>query len=170
MIMKHITLSFLMASILFVANLHAQTISGTYAIKNVKTGIFIRIKDANTKNGTPIVAYSPVNWKCVTWDFKKQADNTYQLKNLFSGKTLQPVGKTIPGVSMEEQPLVAGSEMQQFEFISQGKDVYLIKLKNTSLYLTPSDKEGAENTPIILSEKTGEPLQQWTLQEQHPVM
>jgi hypothetical protein len=35
-------------------------IKGTYAIKNVETGIVLRIKDANTADGTPIVAYSPL--------------------------------------------------------------------------------------------------------------
>ncbi|HTF31145.1 MAG TPA: hypothetical protein VK625_19955 [Flavitalea sp.] len=44
----------------FIVN--AQTIHGTHAIKNVTTGMVLRIKDANTKNGTPLVSYSPVNW------------------------------------------------------------------------------------------------------------
>lgn len=37
----------------FTFNGHAQTIKGTCAIKNVETGIYLRIKDANTRNGTP---------------------------------------------------------------------------------------------------------------------
>jgi len=149
---------------------NAQSITGTYAIKNVKTGIFIRIKDANTKNGTPIVAYSPVNWKCVTWDFKKQEGNVYQLRNLFSGKTLQPKDKAVQGVSLEEQPITDGNAIQQYEFIAAGKNKYFIKLKGTELYLTPSDKDGEINAPIMLAAKTGDELQQWTLQEQHPTM
>lgn len=68
---------------LFVGACSAQDIiKGTYAIKNVQTGMVLRIKDANSKDGTPIVAYDPVNWKCVTWDFKHVDGNTYQLKNL----------------------------------------------------------------------------------------
>jgi len=107
---------------------YCQDINGTYAIKNVQTGIFIRIKDANSKNGTPIVAYSPVNWKCVTWDFKKQNGNFYQLVNLFSNKTLQPSAIAKEGTAMEEQPLVLGNTTQQYKFIPVEKNVYLIKL------------------------------------------
>jgi hypothetical protein len=71
-------------------SLFAQVIHGTYAIKNEQTGMLLRIKDANGKNGTPLVAYNPVNWKCMTWDFKHVEGQTYQLKNLFTSKTFQP--------------------------------------------------------------------------------
>lgn len=148
----------------------AQNISGTYAIKNVQTGVYMRIKDANKKDGTPIVAYSPVNWKCVTWDFKNAEANTYELKNLFSDKTLQPVGAAAQDVAMEETPVVPGAGNQQFEFIAAGKNVYFIKLKGTDLYLTPSDDHGEINNPIVLKKMSGGKLQQWTLVEQHPVM
>ncbi len=147
---------------------YCQDINGTYAIKNVQTGIFIRIKDANSKNGTPIVAYSPVNWKCVTWDFKKQNGNFYQLVNLFSNKTLQPSAIAKEGTAMEEQPLVLGNTTQQYKFIPVEKNVYLIKLKGTELYLCPSDSEGNINNPIILKPNNNSRLQYWQLKEQHP--
>ena len=169
--MKRTVVTFIIAVTCFLfVTTNAQSITGTFAIKNVKTSIFIRIKDANTKNGTPIVAYSPVNWKCVTWDFKKQEGNVYQLKNLFSGKTLQPKGAAEQGVLLEEQPLADGNAIQQYEFIAAGQGKYLIKLKGTELYLTPSSSDGEINAPIMLSSKTGNELQQWTLQEQHPTM
>lgn len=96
----------------------AQTIKGTYAIKNVQTGMVLRIKDASSANGTPIMAYTPVNWKCVTWDFKQTGDTTYHLKNLFSSKTLQPENnKATEGAIMNEQPLMTNNELQQYEFI-----------------------------------------------------
>lgn len=151
-----------------ISSIYCQDISGTYAIKNIQTGIFIRIKDANSKNGTPIVAYSPVNWKCVTWDFKKQKGEGYQLMNLFSHKTLQPLDDAKEGTSMEEQPLVSGNASQQYEFILVEQNVYLIKLKGTDLYLTPSDSDGNINTPIILKQKNNSRLQYWQLKEQHP--
>jgi len=146
---------------------YSQEIKGTYAIKNVETGIYIRIKDANSKNGTPIVAYSPVNWKCVTWDFKKQQD-AYQLTNLFSHKTMQPSATAKEGVAMEEQPLANGSTNQQYEFIQVEKNTYLIKLKGTELYLTPSSSNGDINAPIVLKQKNNTRLQYWQLKEQHP--
>ncbi|NML37300.1 RICIN domain-containing protein [Chitinophaga sp. G-6-1-13] len=148
----------------------AQQISGTYAIRNVQTGILLRIKDADTRNGTPIVAYSPVNWKCVTWDFKHVADNTYQLVNLYSGKTLQPQTTAAAGATLEEQPLVTGNDNQEYEFIPAGKDQYLVKLKGTTLYLTPADDKGTVNAPVVLAPVNNTALQHWTLKEQHPEM
>jgi hypothetical protein len=148
----------------------AQQISGTYAIRNVQTGIYLRIKDADTRNGTPIVAYSPVNWKCVTWDFKHVAGNTYQLVNLYSGKTLQPASAATAGATLEEQPPVTGEDNQEYEFIPAGNDHYLVKLKGTTLYLTPADDKGTVNAPIILAPANNTTLQHWTLKEQHPEM
>lgn len=58
----------------------SQDIQGTYAIENLETGKVLRIKDANRSEGTPLVLYSPVNWKCVTWDFKHVEGDYYRLK------------------------------------------------------------------------------------------
>ncbi|GAA4214716.1 hypothetical protein GCM10022289_48600 [Pedobacter jeongneungensis] len=145
----------------------AQAIKGNYAIKNVLTGMLLRVKDASGKNGTPLVAYNPQNWKCMTWNFIGIEGNTYQLKNLFTGKTFQP--KPAEGV-LEEQPLTLGSVNQQYEFETVGKDIYLIKLKGTDLYITPEDKKGTTNSAIILAKKTKTREQQWTIYEQAPTM
>jgi hypothetical protein len=145
----------------------AQTIKGNYAIKNVSTGMLLRVKDASNKNGTPLVAYDPQNWKCMTWNFIAVEGNTYQLKNLFTGKTFQPKQSD---VVLEEQPLTLGSNNQQYEFESAGKDIYFIKLKGTDLYITPEDKKGTTNSAIILSKKTKTKDQQWAIYEQSPTM
>lgn len=73
-------------SVVFV---NAQTISGTYAIQNTVTNKNLRPYDAGNQNGNRIVLYNHVEWKCMTWQFIKLADNTYQLKNLFTSKTFQ---------------------------------------------------------------------------------
>lgn len=145
-----------LAIIIATVTTYAQTIKGTYAIKNLSSGMVLRIRDANTANGTPIVPYSPVNWKCVTWDFKNVEGQTYQLKNLFSGKTLQAKGK-----SLEEQPMAS----QEYEFIPGGKNTYLIKVKGTELYITQ------EGDNIVLAAMAKDvKYQSWTLVEQHPTM
>jgi hypothetical protein len=146
----------------------AQVIKGTYAIKNVETGMLIRIKDANKKDGTPLVAYSPVNWKCMTWDFNYLGGQTYQLKNLFTGKTFQPNNSPSEGTGLEQRALNVEATNQQYEFIVLNKNVYAIRLKDTDLYLTTSDKNGAINSEIILGKKDKGKLQQWTIYEQHP--
>jgi hypothetical protein len=149
----------------------AQVIEGTFAIKNVETDMLLRIKDANGANGTPLVAYDPVNWKCVTWDFKHVEGETYQLRNLFTNKTFQPKkGVAAEGVLLEQQPLVMAQTNQQYDFIAVSKNVYLIKAKGTELYLTPVDKDGATNTGIVLAAKNGSKLQHWTIYLQKPTM
>ncbi|QDW24534.1 hypothetical protein FFJ24_006770 [Pedobacter sp. KBS0701] len=145
----------------------AQAIKGNFAIKNVLTGMLLRVKDASGKNGTPLVAYQPQNWKCMTWNFIAVEGNTYQLKNLFTGKTFQPKPND---QILEEQPLTLGSDIQQYEFEPAGKHTYFIKLKGTDLYLTPEDKKVTTNSAIILAKKTKTKEQQWTIYEQAPTM
>ncbi|MCU7549594.1 RICIN domain-containing protein [Chitinophagaceae bacterium LB-8] len=152
-------------------SIHAQVIKGTYAIKNVQTGILLRPLDANKKDGVPIIAYSPVNWKCVTWDFNHLEGDTYQLRNLFTGKTFQPVLQhPAEGDSLIQQPLVTNQSNQQFEFIPVKKNTYLIRLKGTSLYVMPSDQSGSINAPILLKKRNNKDDQFWTIYEQHPTM
>ncbi len=149
----------------------AQNIEGTYAIKNVETGKLLRIKDANGSDLTPLVLYSPVNWKCMTWDFQHVSGETYHLKNLFTGKTFTTAGQPAKeGIELKQLPLDANDAMQKWEFIDQGDKTYLIRLAGTELYVTPSDSKGATNSPIILSKKSGSELQLWTIYEQHPTM
>jgi Ricin-type beta-trefoil lectin domain-like len=167
--MKKITRTFfILVAVLFSATGYSQLIKGTYAIKNVQTGLLLRIKDANKTNGTPLVAYTPQDWKCMTWNFKHVDGQTYQLENLLTGKTIQSANQTASaGDALKQQP-ISNTVIQQYEFIPDGKNVYLIKLKGTDLYITPSDDKGSVNTPVILSKKDGSKLQQWAIYEQHP--
>ncbi len=147
-----------------------QDIKGSFAIKNVETGLLLRVKDANKANGTPLVSYTPVEWKCMTWDFKSVGGNGYQLKNQFTGKTFQAVADSAThGMAMHQQPVKEGDTSQQYEFIAVEKGVYLIRLKGTELYLSPSDDRDV-NSAIVLSKNNGTKRQRWTLYEQHPTM
>jgi hypothetical protein len=166
--MKKSLLVFIFIAYAFIAI--AQDIQGNYAIKNVKNGMLLRIKDANSKNGTPIVSYYPENWKCMTWNLVKADENTYQLQNLFSEKTFQPVTVAAADVALEEQPLVPNDSKQQYEFIPVKKDTYLIKLKGTELYLTPADVKGSVNSAVILATKRDTPEQKWFIYVQVPTM
>jgi hypothetical protein len=147
----------------------AQPGAGAYAIKNVQTGMLLRIKDANTNNGTPLVLYTPENWKCMTWNFKPAGADDYQLENLFSHKTFQPKQMAAEGIQMEEQPLVINASNQLYEFLPLTKSVYLIRMKGTDLYISAADN-GKPNSPVVLAKKTGSSLQQWIIYEQHPTM
>jgi hypothetical protein len=148
----------------------AQEIKGNYAIKNMQTGMLLRVKDAHSENGTPLVAYYPENWKCMTWNFKHVDGNTYELQNLLTGKTFQPKSSANAGIAFEEQPLNADGNNQIYEFERVDKDVFMIKLKGTDLYITPSDKKGAVNSAIVLAKKTESKDQYWNIYEQVPTM
>lgn len=165
--MKRLLLILLISYSFFASS---QVIKGNYAIKNVQTGMLLRIKDAASKNGTPLVAYYPENWKCMTWNFKKTDTNTYQLQNLLTNKTFQPVAAAGDNVAFEEQPFAAGDSKQQYEFINVKKDTYLIKLKGTGLYVTPADSKGTVNSAIVLAAKRNTTDQQWFIYEQAPTM
>lgn len=150
---------------------YGQNIQGTYAIKNVETGLLLRIKDANNKDRTPLVAYPASNWKCMTWDFQQVEGETYRLRNLFTNKTFQPVAKVQKeGVALEQMPLLKNDESQEWEFIPVSIDIYMIKLKNSNLYITPSSEKNGVNSPIILSGKKEGKLQNWMIYLQDPKM
>lgn len=162
---------FLLSLVFFLTSVATgQTIQGDYAIKNVQTGLLLRIKDANSKDGTPIVAYYPENWKCMTWNFKHVDGTTYKLQNLFSGKTLQPNGTIISGVVLEEQPLSQQNDKQLYQFEPVGKNIYMIRLKGTELYISSSSEKAIVDSKIILAEKSKSKLEQWTLYPQSPTM
>ncbi|MEZ0538960.1 RICIN domain-containing protein [Fibrella arboris] len=153
--------------------LFAQSLKGTYAIKNVQTGMLLRVEDANRKDGTPLVLYNPVNWKCMTWDFQPTSvgdgNGSYKLKNLFTRKTLQPVeADPKAGVALEQRPLSTTAPNQEWEFISVAANTYLIRLKGSQLYITPANEKGSTNSRVILMGKQTGQLQHWTIYEQHP--
>ena len=166
--MKTFTIFF---AIIFISiNLTAQRISGTYAIQNIKTGKNLRPFEAGSQDGNKIVLYNHVEWKCMTWDFIHTDGDTYQLKNLFTSKTFQPLGNSSAGCTLEQQKLIPGRVVQEWEFVREGKDSYYIRLKGTELYITISDASGKTNSSIILQPKRDTDLQLWKLVGQNPTM
>ena len=144
---------------------NAQVIKGRYAIQNTQTGKNLRPYEAMSDNGNRIVLYNHVEWKCMTWDFVHLNDNTYQLRNLFTGKTFQPSTKVADGVRLFQQPLKADS-LQYWQFEKTGDNIFFIKLKGTELYISLSSKE--TNSDIVLKAKQKNAMQTWKLVAQDP--
>lgn len=155
--------SFLLSSLLS----GAQQIKGSFALQHAASGLYIRIKDAQTKDGTAIVAHSPVNWKCVTWDFQTLEENRYQLVNLFSGKTLMPELPLSEKSPLAERPLLQNDISQGYELIPENDGQYRIRLASAQLFIT-LDKDAAVNDTIFLASKRADGSQLWKLIEQHP--
>ncbi|MDR1467729.1 MAG: RICIN domain-containing protein, partial [Spirochaetaceae bacterium] len=119
----------------------------TYAIQNVQTGKDIRVNNADIKDGVKTVLFSHYNWGCMTWQFIQLEEDTYLLKNMYTLKSFEPVSSPGPGVELWQQPL-GGTRRQYWEFIKQPDETYLIRLKDTELYVTVSATE--DDSPIIL--------------------
>ena len=148
---------------------YSQNNSDRCAIQNVKSGKNLRPYEAMNNDGNKIVLYDHVEWKCMTWEFIKEGENTFQLKNLFTSKTFQPsADKVISGTGLVQQPLKKGDSKQLWEFIELTKGVYNIRLKGTEFYVSQSDASAKTNSPIILNSKNNTDNQKWKLVKQNP--
>ena len=139
----------------------------TYAIQNIKTEKDIRVYNAGNDNETKIILYNHHNWECITWQLIELEENIYLLKNLYTQKTFEPSAIPQSGVGLWQQTL-GGSRYQHWEFIKQPDETYLIRLKDTELYLTVTSDEN--NSDIILMEKQGSDSQLWRLVRQNPIV
>ncbi|WP_310603407.1 RICIN domain-containing protein [Anaerosporobacter sp.] len=139
----------------------------TFAIQNKKTGMDIRPFNAGIGDEVKIIQYKHHNWECMTWQFIKLEDGSYLLKNLYTHKTFQSSSALESGVTLWQQPLEA-NKFQYWEFLRQSEDEYLIRLKDSELYVTVSDDKN--NSSIILMPMQNKLEQHWKLIEQHPTM
>jgi hypothetical protein len=142
-----------------------QVINGAFAIHNVETGKNLRPYNAGVSNGNRIILYPHNEWKCLTWRFNHIEGTTCQLQNLYTEKTFEPKSDIEAGVALWQQPLKK-DRSQYWEFIEQPDETYLIRLKETELYITFSSDKTDSN--IILMPYQNSSDQQWKLIEQYP--
>ncbi len=140
--------------------------TNTYAIQNVGVNKDIRVFNVGVKDKTKVILYSHNHWECLTWQFIQLEENTYLLKNLATQKTFEPASVPKEGVALWQKSL-GGSKLQYWEFIKQNDDKYLIRLKDTELYLTATSQH--DNSPIILLHKQNSEMQLWRLIKQNPI-
>ena len=141
--------------------------ANTYAIQNVASGKDIRVHDAGNDDGTRIILYDHHNLECITWQLIELEENEYLLKNLYTQKSFQPSSTPTAGVTLWQQTL-GGSRLQYWEFIKQSGDSYLIRLKDTELYLTSTSDEN--DSDIVLMQKQDSDSQRWRLIRQNPII
>lgn len=139
----------------------------TYAIQNVENGKDIRVHNAGNADGTKIILYSHNNWECITWQLIGLEENVYLLKNLYTQKSFEPSSAPTAGVTLWQQTL-GGSRLQYWEFVKQPDEYYLIRLKDTELYLTATSDEN--NSDIVLMLKQDSKSQLWKLIRQNPII
>lgn len=126
----------------------------------LKPGQLLRVKDARSENGTPIVLYPKVAWKCMTWQLEADGEG-FRLKNHFTNKTLGPA--TRPGDAptpvvqkpLEKEPIA--SEAWRFEPIDGTEG--LVRLVHVeSGYVLEASESG-----IVLAKPSDSPGQRWRL-------
>lgn len=139
----------------------------TFAIQNIQTGMNLRPYNAGIADNVKLVQYPHNEWECLTWQMIRMKDDSYLLKNLYTHKTFQPVATPASGVALSQRALEANAH-QYWEFIKISDGKYNIRLKDTELYLTPSNSE--KNSPIVLMPIGKSENQSWKLLEQHPIM
>lgn len=144
-----------------------QNYANTYAIQNVETDKCIRPHDAENEDGTKIISYSHHDWECITWQLIGLENDVYLLKNLYTQKSFQPSSTPKAGVNLWQQTL-GGSPLQYWEFIKQSDETYLIRLKDTELYVTVTSDE--DDSDIVLMPKQDSKSQLWRLVRQNPII
>lgn len=141
--------------------------ANTYAIQNAGNGKCIRVHNAGNNDGTKIILYDHHNWECITWQLIGLEENVYLLKNLYTQKSFEPSSAPVAGVTLWQQTL-GGSRSQYWEFVEQPGENYLIRLKDTELYLTATSDEN--DSDIILMPKQDSQSQLWKLIRQNPII
>ncbi len=164
--MKNVILLLIILSIAILCNAQPPiTIEGSFAIKNMETGLYLRPKGASSADNIQMVLYTPKEWKCMTWNFIKKEENTYFVENLYTGKTFEADDNNRKVV---QKTIQSSNPKQIWEFIMLEENKYLIKASETNLYLTASNNSGNINTEIKLTGEQNNKLNYWTLVQQDP--
>jgi len=144
----------------------ASTIENAFAIRNVETGMGIRVYGSDVENQIRIVHYTCNYWQCMTWQFIQLEENIFLLRNLFTHKNFQPSSLPEPGITLWQQTL-DGNTYQRWEFLQQADETYLMRLQGTELYFTATSDEN--NSDITLMPLQNSAMQQWMLIRQQPI-
>lgn len=124
-------------------------------------GRLLRVKDARSENGTPIVLYPQVAWKCMTWQLEADGEG-FRLKNHFTRKTLGPTTKpadtSTPVVQKPLDKEPSASEAWRFEAI-EGTDGLVRLMHIESGFVL----EATEGGSIVLAKPSDSPAQRWRL-------
>jgi hypothetical protein len=125
-------------------------------------GQLLRVEDAKSADGTPMVLYPKQAWRCMTWELQADGDGV-RLKNHFTKKTLGPT--TAPSGSANapvvQRPLAKSpvrTEAWQFVPIDGKPGLFRIVHTETGLALE-ADDEGN----VVAKKPSDAANQQWRL-------
>jgi len=169
--MKKVLLAFVfVVSMTFMASAVDSPEATTYQIRNVKYSELLRPRDANNAIGTPIVLYPAQPWKCMTWRLEPTGKSAFQMKNLFTSKTISAGANTNAAQRFVAQvPLVrdaGGSPSWQFTQLADGN--YKITEPNSGQALTAIKTEGGSEVKVVVVPWQNQAEQKWILEKIDP--
>ena len=93
----------------------AVTLPASAQLRNVRFDLLLRPRDANSKDGTPLVLYPAQPWKCMTWTVTATPAGVFSLQNRFTSKTFA----TAADGSIKQVPFDA-AKAWRFEKLADG--------------------------------------------------
>jgi hypothetical protein len=161
-----------------IADESKPSVGESFQIESVAhAGQLLRVEDARSADGTPMVLYPQQAWKCMTWQLQADGDDV-RLKNHFTKKTLTPANtpkapsSTAPAdakpdapMAVVQRPLAKTPEaVEAWKFVPiEGKaGVFQIVHAQSGLAL-----EAGEDGRVVASKPASKPAdapsQQWRL-------
>jgi len=140
--------------------------SGSYQIRNEKFGDLLRPQGAKRADGTPIVLYPAQPWKCMTWKVEPTDNDSCQIQNHFTGKTIE-----IKAEGTEHRAFQIGAAKDslgkiRWKFTRLASGLYQISDPKTGEALTAVAEAGSVH--IVTSKWEDRPEQRWKLEKINP--
>lgn len=121
----------------------------------------LRVRDASSRDGTPMVLYPHEAWKCMTWKFEPVAaadKDTFRLVNHFTRKTCYPTDKA-DGTPVTQHPLAKpAADVEQWRFTKLDDGTYRIDHVASGKSLTLTDDHA-----MVIRPWTAAATQKWKL-------
>jgi Ricin-type beta-trefoil lectin domain-like len=140
-----------------------STLSGTYQIENVHSGLSLDTQGSGTGPGTLAVQATPGSSSTQKWTLTLESSGYYEIKNNASGLVL--------GISNESKSdggdaLIwsdSGTPDHLWQIISQGNGQYKIENYNSGLVLGVTNESTSSGAQVLQWDDNGTPDHLWTL-------
>jgi hypothetical protein len=140
-----------------------STLSGTYQIKNVHSGLALDTQSSGTAQGTLAVQATASSSGTQKWTLVPQGSNYYEIKNSASGLML---GVGNEGISAGAGALIwgdNGTSDHLWQIIPAGNGQYKIENYNSGLMLGVTSESTASGAQVLQWTDNGTPDHLWTL-------
>jgi hypothetical protein len=141
----------------------SSALSGTYAIKNVHSGLAVDTSGSGTAQGTLAVQATPSGSGTQLWTLVPEGSSFYEIQNKASGLLL---GMTSEGISAGADALIWGNNGTSdhlWQLVSAGNGQYKIENYNSGLLLGVQNESTASGAQVLQWTDNGTPDHLWTL-------